>query len=219
MPSRPFEFGILELTVLALFVVGIVSQRSKSPRRRQIRWACQVVALVVVGFWKHSPISLAKIASMSAGYLPDPSSELAIYLLVAGFLLTSILYGRNIYCLYVCPFNAAQRFVGLIGGASVKLPSWLVRAAEVTRNVLVFAALFLAFLTLKPALASYEPFAALFSLTGTTLQWLLLFLVLTMALVISTPFCNLFCPVRTVEKAIQDLRNIGRRPRSSGSSG
>jgi hypothetical protein len=219
MPARPFEFGILEITVLALFAVGIAAQRSRSPKRRRIRWACQVVALVIVGFWKHSPISLGKIASMLAGYLPDPTSEFAIYLLVAGFLLTSILFGRNVYCLYVCPFNAAQRLVGLIGGAAFKLPHWLVRAAEVTRNVLVFGALFLAFMTLKPALASYEPFAALFSLTGTTLQWLLLFLVLTMALAISTPFCNLFCPVRTVEKTIQDLRGIARGYRSSENHG
>ena len=213
LPARPFEFGILEITILALFVVGIVAQRSKGPNRRQVRWACQVVALVAVGFWKHSPISLAKIASMMTGYFPDPSTGLAIYLLVVGFLLTSILFGRNIYCLYVCPFNAAQRLVGLIGGASVKLPPWLVRMAERIRNVLVFAAIFLAFLTLKPALASYEPFAALFSLTGTTLQWLLLFIVLTMSLVVSTPFCNLFCPVRTIETTIQDIRGMLRPPR------
>jgi hypothetical protein len=213
LPAQPFEFGILELTILALFAVGIVAQRSKS------RWACQVVALVVVGFWKHSPISLAKLASMMAGYFPDPSSGLAIYLLIAGFLLTSMLFGRNVYCLYVCPFNAAQRLVGLIGGASVKLPSWLVRAAEQFRNVVVFAALFLAFLTLKPALASYEPFAALFSLTGTALQWLLLFLVLTMSLVISTPFCNLFCPVRTIEKTIHDFRSMVRKPRKVEADG
>ena len=208
LPARPFEFGILEITILALFCVGIAAQVSRSTKRRQIRWACQVVALIAIGFWKHSPISLAKIASLMAGYFPDPSSGLAIYLLVVGFVLTSLLFGRNIYCLYVCPFNAAQRFVGLIGGASLKLPGWLVIMAERIRNVIVFAVLFLAFLTLKPALASYEPFAALFSLNGTTLQWLLLFLVLTLSLVVSTPFCNLFCPVRTIEKAIQDLRGI-----------
>ncbi len=219
LPTRPFEFGILELTILALFAVGIVAQRSKSPRRRQVRWACQVVTLVVVGFWKHSPISLAKVASMMAGYFPDPASALAIYLLITGFLLTSILFGRNLYCLYVCPFNAAQRLIGLIGGASIKLPSSVVRWAERFRNLVVFAALFLAFITLKPALASYEPFSALFSLTGTALQWLLLFLVLTMSLVVSTPFCNLFCPVRTIEKTVQDLRNMVRTPRGAETDG
>ena len=213
LPTRPFEFGFFEIMILALFTVGIVAQRSKSPRRSQVRWACQVVALVVIGFWKHSPISLAKVASMMAGYFPDPSTGLAIYLLIVGFLLTSFLFGRNTYCMYVCPFNAAQRLVGLIGGASIKLPSWVVQLAERIRNIIVVAAIFLAFLTLKPALASYEPFAALFSLTGTTLQWLLLFIVLTLSLVVSTPFCNLFCPLRTIERTIHDVRGMVRRPR------
>jgi polyferredoxin len=72
---------------------------------------------------------------------------------------------------------------------------------------------FLAFLALKPALASYEPFAALFTLTGTALQWLLLFVVLTMSLFVSTPWCNLFCPVRTVENTIQDIRRMLKKPR------
>lgn len=175
-----------------------------------------MVALLVIGFWKNSPITLAKIAGMAAGYLPDPSSDLAVYLLVAGFALTSFLFGRNLYCLYVCPFNAAQRLVGLIGGASMKVPAWLVRTAERVRNAIVFAAVFLAFLTLKPALASYEPFAALFSLTGTTLQWLLLFVVLTMSLLVATPFCNFFCPMRTIEKTIRDVRGLSRRPRKAG---
>lgn len=97
----------------------------------------------------------------------------------------------------------------------MKLPTWVVRFAERARNLLVFAALFSAFLAVKPALASYEPFAALFSLTGTTLQWLLLFLVLTMSLSISTPWCNLFCPIRTVERVIQDLRGMLLKPRGA----
>ena len=216
LPARPFEFGILEIVILALLAAGIAAHRSKSPRRRRMRWICQVVALLVIGFWKNSPITLAKIAGMAAGYLPDPSSDLAVYLLVAGFALTSFLFGRNLYCLYVCPFNAAQRLVGLIGGASMKLPAWLVRTAERVRNAIVFAAVFLAFLTLKPALASYEPFAALFSLTGTTLQWLLLFVVLTMSLLVATPFCNFFCPMRTIETTIRDVRGLSRRPRKAG---
>jgi hypothetical protein len=79
------------------------------------------------------------------------------------------------------------------------------------RNVIVIGALFMAFLTLEPVLASYEPFAALFSLTGTTLQWFLLFIVLVASLVLQTPWCNFFCPMRTFEIAIQDAKRwMGR---------
>ena len=206
LPPRPFEFGFLELTILVLFAAGVIGHRLRGPIRRQLRWAGQLVGLLVLGFWENSPITLAKITAFLSGYLPDPRVGLAIYLLLAGFLLTSIVYGRNLYCLYACPFGAAQRVVGAIGGFRLKIPAWVVRFMEGARNLVVFAALFMAFITLQPALASYEPFAALFALHGTTLQWFLLFIVLTVSLLIQTPWCNFLCPMRTFELVILDTK-------------
>jgi len=206
LPPKPFEFGFLELTILALFAVGIVGHRLRGPIRRRLRWAGQLVGFLVLGFWENSPITLAKITAFLSGYLPDPRTGMAIYLLLGGFLLTSVFYGRNLYCLYACPFGAAQRVVGAIGGFRLKLPPWVVRLMEGARNVVVFAALFMAFITLQPALASYEPFAALFALHGTTLQWFLLFIVLTGSLLIQTPWCNFFCPMRTFELVVLDTK-------------
>ena len=210
IPRRPFEFGLLEIVILSLFAVGIGARRLEGRIRGRLWWGSQITGLIVLGFWKDSPITLAKITALLSGYLPDIRTSLAIYLLLVGFLLTSIFYGRNLYCLYACPFGAAQRVVGLIGGFRLKLPQWYVRLMEGTRNLVVFAALFVAFLTLRPVMASYEPFAVLFSLRGTTLQWLLLFVVLVTSLAVHTPWCNFFCPMRTFEMAIQDAtRRIG----------
>lgn len=206
LPPRPLEFGILELSILALFSIGIIGHRLRGPIRRRLRWAGQIVGLLVLGFWENSPITMAKLAGILSGFLPDPRTALAIYLLIAGFLLTSIFFGRNLYCLYACPFGAAQRLIGAIGGFKLKVPLWAVRFMEGTRNLVVFVALFLAFLTLQPALASYEPFAALFALHGSTVQWFLLFIVLTVSLLIQTPWCNFFCPMRTIELVVLDAK-------------
>ena len=204
LPQAPFEFGLLELVILALFALGIVGHKLKGPLRRRVRWAGQITGLLVLGFWKNSPITLAKITTLLSGYFPDVRTGIAIYLLLAGFLLTSVFYGRNLYCLYACPFGAAQRVVGAIGGIRVRVPRWAVRFMGRARNLVVFAALFMAFLTLQPALVGYEPFAALFSMRGTTLQWLLLFVVLVASLVLVTPWCDFFCPMRTFEIVVQD---------------
>jgi hypothetical protein len=109
LPQKPFEFGLLELVILALFALGVVGHRMKGPLRRRLRWAGQITGLLVLGFWKNSPITLAKITAVLSGYLPDLRTGVAIYLLLAGFFLTSVLYGRNLYCLHACPFGAAQR--------------------------------------------------------------------------------------------------------------
>jgi hypothetical protein len=208
LPHRPFEFGILEIAVLVLFIAGFAVHRAGGVLRRRVRWACQIAGLVVIGFWQDSPITLAKITSILSGFFPDVRTGLALYLLLAGFAVTSFAWGRNIYCLYACPFGAAQRCVGVIGGKRFKLPVWSARALERLRTLVVFAALFMAFLSLQPALASYEPFAALFSLRGSNLQWLLLFIVLVASLFIRTPWCSFFCPMRAFEIAIKDLRSL-----------
>jgi NosR/NirI family transcriptional regulator, nitrous oxide reductase regulator len=206
LPSKPFEFGFLEITVLALFAVGLAGHRLRGPARRRLRWAAQITGLVVLGFWKDSPITLSKIAAFLSGFFPDPRTSLALYLLLAGFLLTSVLYGRNLYCLYACPFGAAQRVVGAIGGFRLKVPPGAARFLVSIRNAVVFAALFLAFLTLRPVLSGYEPFAALFSLHGTTLQWFLLFLVLVASLFLTEPWCTFLCPMGALEKVLQEAK-------------
>lgn len=205
-PPRSFEFGLLEIVVLALFAAGIAAHRAGGSVRRWARWACQLTGLMIIGFWAASPISLAKITSLLSGYFPDIYSNLAFYFLIIGLVITTLLHRRNIYCLYVCPFGAAQRCVGVIGGMNLKLSARVGRLLESSRNVVVFAAIFAAFITLQPALASYEPFAALFALTGSTLQWGLLFIVLTLSLVVRTPWCGFLCPLRSIEIV---LRNVG----------
>ncbi len=209
-PPRAFEFGLLEIVVLALLAAGIAVHRAGGSVRRWVRWVCQLTGLLVVGFWAVSPISLAKITSLIAGYFPDLYSNLAFYFLIVGFVVTTLLYRRNIYCLYVCPFGAAQRCVGVIGAMNLKLSARVGRLLEMSRNVVVFASIFAAFITLQPALASYEPFAALFALTGSTLQWVLLFVVLTLSLVVRTPWCSFLCPMRSIEIVLRNLGGWGR---------
>jgi NosR/NirI family nitrous oxide reductase transcriptional regulator len=212
-PAHPFEFGLLEVTVLALLTAALTAHRIGGRVRRRVRWVCQLVGLVVVGFWKASPLSLAKMASLGSGFFPDPRTAMAFYLLLAAFLITSAVHGRNIYCLYVCPFGAAQRCIGIIGGGNLKVPGWLTKSLMRLRDLTVFTLLFAAFLTLQPELAAYEPFSALFSLHGTTLQWLLLAVVLVTSLAVHTPWCDYLCPMRTFEVFIQQVRD-GLRPRA-----
>ena len=114
----------------------------------------------------------------------------------------TLLFGR-FFCGWVCPFGTLQRLSGLIGGAGSNIPGWLVRWTEVLRNLTVFAVVFLVFLTGKPGSASYEPFGVIFELKGTSLQWLLLFIVLSASLAIKIPWCRFFCPVQTCASVIR----------------
>ncbi len=208
-PQYPFEFGILEIAIILMFAVGIASSYFTDSLRELLRWTSQVTGLVIIGFWKNSPITIAKIVSLLSGYLPDIRSNLSLYLLIVGFVLTILIMGRSVYCTHICPFGAAQQLINLIGGKNVRLPAWSVRLMNATRNLIVFAAVLAALAVARPALASYEPFAALFALRGTILQWVLLLVVLLSSLAIRRPWCNFFCPVQTCRRVLQGIRRKG----------
>jgi polyferredoxin len=75
-----------------------------------------------------------------------------------------------------------------------------------TRNLIVLVAVAAALARVEPARASYEPFAALFALKGTMLQWVLLLIILIVSLFIRRPWCHYFCPMRSCERALLDVR-------------
>ncbi len=205
-PDRPFEFGIFELVILLLFVIAIIATRFRGRRADLIRWSSQAAGLLVIGFWKNSPITIAKITVLISGYFPDIRTNLSFYLLIGGFLFTVLVVGRGIYCTHICPFGAAQQFINMIGGKRIKLPPWSITLMTRMRSVIVFSVIIAALATAQPALTSYEPFAVLFALKGTVLQWFLLLIVMISSLFIQRPWCNFFCPVRSCERVVRDLR-------------
>lgn len=204
--ERPLKFGFPEIAIIVLFALGIIAHHIGKSFREWLRWTGQITGLLIIGFWENSPVTIAKISAFLSGYFPDLHSDLYWYLLVGGFVLTILIYGKSVYCSHICPFGAAQRCIGVIGGANAKLPAWSVRLMNGLRNFFVFAAVTAALITAQPGSASYEPFAAIFALKGTLFQWFLLFIVLIASLVIKRPWCHFFCPMRTCERFLQAVR-------------
>ena len=74
-PERSFEFGILELVILLLFVLAVATRRFRGRSAELVRWSSQVTGLIIIGFWKNSPITVAKITALLSGYFPDIRGE------------------------------------------------------------------------------------------------------------------------------------------------
>jgi polyferredoxin len=50
----------------------------------------------------------------------------------------------------------------------------------------------------RPGIASYEPFATLFDLRGTGIEWAFLIVIILVSLVMFRPFCAYLCPLDPV---------------------
>ncbi|MBI4988291.1 MAG: 4Fe-4S binding protein [Rhodocyclales bacterium] len=123
----------LALIGAALLVLSAVLARpravSRHPRRlRAFRLAFLAFTLGYIGWYAQGQLSIVQITgalkSMSAGtglasFLYDPVS----LLLIAFTLLTLAVWGRGVFCGWLCPFGALQEFLALLA-RRLRIPAW-----------------------------------------------------------------------------------------------
>ncbi|WP_119066527.1 FMN-binding protein [Aggregatilinea lenta] len=204
--SPSIKFGVPEIAVLALFAVGFFGHRRGFKYKKQARWGSMLAGLIVLGFLYNAPLTLAYFAKLVLGYWPQWQTNLYWYLLLGGILFVFTVDNKNPYCEWFCPFGAAQECLGLIGGAKTyplrRHRDWLTW----TKRGLALAAILLGVFFRNPGLASFEIFGTLFSFVGSTLQFVVLALVLIAALFVKRPWCHYLCPVDSVVELIRVIR-------------
>lgn len=210
--SAQIKIGVLEVTLLLLFIAGLVySRNTPSTKRKRIRLACQVLALIVIGFWKNAPLHTANISSFLMGYFPPFVENMALYLIAGGFVLSILISGKNIHCLFVCPFGTAQRLIGMAGVRKKRLPAKAAFWIKQGRKVWVFTIVVLALYFARPGYVAYEPFGTLFKLQGTMVQWILLVIAVVASLFLRNPWCNFLCPAQVFSRIINGVRTNCRK--------
>jgi uncharacterized protein with FMN-binding domain len=204
--APPVQFGVPEAALMVLFAMGYVNRRPWFKYKKQLRWVSMIVGLVLLGIVYTQPLTLSVVSRFLLGPWPEWQTNLYWYLLLGGMLLFYILENQNAYCEWFCPFGAVQECLGAVGGARPHtggryrlLLTWLQR-------VLAWIALLLALFLRNPGVTSYEIFGTFFDLEGSTLQFVVLGIVLVAALSIRRPWCRFLCPIRPVSDLIRLLR-------------
>lgn len=205
-PEPKIIFGVPEIVLLGLFAAGYIGHQRKFKYKKQIRWASILIGMIVLGFVYNSPLTLAYINKFLLGYWPQWRTHLYWYLLIGGILFVFTVDNKNPYCEWFCPFGAAQDCMGVIGGAKPgsagrynDLLLWVQRG-------LAWLAIVLALYFRNPGLTSFEVFGTLFDLTGSTLQFALLGIILIASLFIKRPWCKFICPMRPVMDLYRTFR-------------
>ncbi|GAF91603.1 unnamed protein product, partial [marine sediment metagenome] len=161
------QFGIPEITLLALFAVGYIGHQRKFKYKKHTRWATMLVGLVVLGFIYNSPLTLSYIVKLTLGYWPQWQTNLYWYFLIGGILFVFTVDNKNPYCEWFCPFGAAQECLAVIGVAKVRSPGRYRRVLAWVQRIVTLTAVLLGVFFRSPGLSSYEIFGTLFSLVGT----------------------------------------------------
>lgn len=206
--EKAFVFGIKETILIIFFVLVMIGSLKKIAI---LRYVILAASGVILGFYLNSAISLSNIATILLGYFPSITDKAHWWILVGGTLAMILFYGKNLYCYWLCPFGAIQEFATKIGGINITLSRRTVTVAKYIGPFLTWLALMIIFLTSNTTLASYEPFATIFGLRGTSVQWFIMPTVILGSFFITRFWCRFFCPVGVVLKITGKIRAQAKR--------
>ncbi|MCU0728166.1 MAG: 4Fe-4S binding protein, partial [Planctomycetes bacterium] len=146
----------------------------------------------VLGVWLNQQLSLGAVLDLLGLSLP-PAGNLPLLLLVGGALLLGVLFGQ-VYCGWLCPFGAAQEFLGRLGLRRRPSPDFDRRARFLKHVVLAIAAVsFLLFGAER--VTAFDPLEAAFSLKAPPAMWALIGVVLLASVFFFRFWCRYLCPV------------------------
>lgn len=205
--QKPIEFGWPEAILLLLFASGYLTHKWHNRKwKMRTRWGTLIGGMIFLGFVYTVPLTITMIISLLSGYWPDWHNNLYWYLLIGGILFVTTVDAKNPYCSWFCPFGAFQECVAAISKAKPYRPRDLSEAFKWVQRGLSLAAIVLGLALRRPGVASYEPFATLFDLRGTAVQWIFLVLIILASLITYRPFCNFLCPLDPVVDFIAAAR-------------
>ncbi len=207
-PAKRLKVGLPEVILVLLFLSGYIGHKLRNPRAKHlVRWGTLLAGIVTIGFLYTLPLTISMIVSLLSGYWPDWQTNLYWYLLIGGILFVTTVDAKNPYCSWFCPFGAFQECLAAVGKAKPYRPRELNTPLKWLQRGLALTAIVIGLALRRPGAAGYEPFATLFDLRGTPVQWALLVMLILASLMMYRPFCNYLCPLDPVV----DFIAAGRR--------
>lgn len=208
--SRIPEIGIL-LVALAILSYLFIKQQAVMKTIRHfsfIRWPFLIFTLLFVGFYAQGQLSVVNIFTLFMEiyrgfdigvFLLDP----VIFILWIYTVVTLLVWGRGVFCGWLCPFGALQEIVSWVAG-KLKIKQW--RVSKLThirllklKYVILFALTALSFYSLEQAMiySEIEPFKTAITLIFIRTYPFVLYavLILGIGLYISKFYCRYICPL------------------------
>ena len=229
----------LRVVVLIGFLLGImglfIGRRwlTGNPRRlEQLHLGVLLTSFVVLGLWLSAQPSVTQLFTLLDGvigqwrfglFLTEPMLFVSWIFLA----LVIILWGRGVFCGWVCPYGAFSELLYRLGRLvrlpSFELPDGLHRWSRYIRYgvLVVLLAAFVYSPILGEQLAEVEPFKSTFFISFWTREWYFLgwwLLLAGLSLVWFRPFCRYLCPLGAALAIPSSFRLSGPRRRNFCSS-
>lgn len=175
-----------------------------------------LLSIAILGFWTNSLLSL----SLFCNWLTNGVSlaiQLPLLIVAALSIILPLVTKKSFYCQYLCPFGAAQEFVGLIKSNDKSLKSKgesqksssikanVYKVFSVLRKVILLSLLIIFALGVGLDLSVVEPFPIFnYQSIGFGVA-IFATVILMLSIFIKKPWCNYLCPTGTLLESFRTL--------------
>ncbi|WP_428774542.1 transcriptional regulator NosR [Vibrio sp.] len=218
--------GLITVLILILFFQDVLVRHPTFMHR--LRRIFLVFTVVFIGWVWSGQLSVVNVFTFLNSVMSGFSWDLflldpVIFVLWCAAAVTIIMWGRAVYCGWLCPFGALQELINQFGRA-VKIPQlelpWAVHERLWAVKYLILLGLFalsMDSLALAEQFAEVEPFKTTFLLKFDR-EWPFVMyagILLTLNLVNRKPFCRYLCPLGAALSVTSGIRLfdwLKRRP-------
>ena len=189
------QVSVLVVTILALTCFF-------NPKKsKKLRIVTLSLSILILGFWTNSLLSLALFYNWLTNGI-SLTMQVAVIVIAAVSIILPLFTKKSFYCQYLCPFGAAQEFVGMIPVKKITISSKIYNAFAIIRRLILLALLVLLASGVGLDLSMTEPFS-IFSYQTIIFEVALLTAIIVVASIfIKKPWCNYLCPTGTLLKSI-----------------
>lgn len=183
--------GWYKLTAVLLVIVSGLFIAFFKTGNRKFRIVQLILNILVLGFWCGQFISLSLLTNWLGNGVSVVTFLPMVIIVALAFILP--LFGKkSYYCVWVCPFGAAQELMGKCGNWKLfrKTPLWL----QYSREVILMLLLFMLWLGIGFELLDYEPFSAFMISVASPVVMGIAALFLLLSVFINRPWCRFACP-------------------------
>ncbi|NOY92495.1 MAG: 4Fe-4S binding protein [Deltaproteobacteria bacterium] len=226
------RYGALALGLYLLFVVSVFIGRSwttADPKRiKRLHTISMLIGVFGVGFAMKAQPSVTQLLTLVDSLLHEWrwelfASEPLIFLLWIFTFIASLIWGRGLFCGWVCPYGTMTDLLRLV---AIKLhipefefPERIHEKARFLRYFILLALIpiFLWDSVLGEKLAEIEPFKSTFLVPFWTRQWYLAgwwILLFVWSIFTFRPFCRYICPLGAGLAIFNSFRFSGPRRRN-----
>jgi transcriptional regulator of nitric oxide reductase len=211
--SRKTDLAILFVFLMGLFIIQLRYLRGLSSQKKYTPMRIGTLAFVVgfIGWWGQGQLSIVTPIGVIRGVIEGKSLLFLLYdpfsLLIWIFTFISFfLWGRGLFCGWLCPFGAMQEFMHHIGRLlrlpQLRVPNWLDQKLILSKYFILAGLLILAITApnFSDKAVEVEPFKTAIT-TLFVREWYYVayavFLLLS-SMVLFKGFCRYICPLGAI---------------------